>query len=175
MVVRCKYGDFMNAFQIFFNVFFAFSTKCTFLPMKYIASFLKVANLTCFQENVNLLFRTSVALILWLWQSCLFFAHVSKILCKKNNFFNIKNTPRRHLSSDIAWNRQALSNRLQRSWWNMTYWLDVMDTTVFLTPFSPYGWSRANYKSPSTQIKASTNKMQKRVRLCDAFLHFFSI
>jgi len=48
MVVRCKYGDFMNTFQIFFNVFFALPTKCTFLPMKYIASFLKVANLTYF-------------------------------------------------------------------------------------------------------------------------------
>ena len=48
MVVRSKYGDFLNTFQIFINVFFAFPTKCTFLPMKYIASFLKVANLTCF-------------------------------------------------------------------------------------------------------------------------------
>lgn len=47
-VVRCKYGEFQNTFQIFFNIFFAFPTNCTSLPMKYMASFLKVANLISF-------------------------------------------------------------------------------------------------------------------------------
>ena len=36
---------------MFFEVFFKLPTNCTFLPMKYMASFLKVANLTSFSGN----------------------------------------------------------------------------------------------------------------------------
>jgi len=47
-VIRCKYGDFLNTLQIFFNIFFELSTECMISSTKCMANFLKVANLTCF-------------------------------------------------------------------------------------------------------------------------------